>query len=226
MNFTFYDLIPILTQEEVSYLFENQPNFEEFKSIMTSNNACERFFKTEKDLKSFYSQFKMMINKKYNSSEQSVAFSVKIESEKTLNIKKIERKMNKLDVDSIIKDLVALDYSADEIRHALQEEFTKAINDEDVNVVVYKGKVNEKEIIHDAYDENDDLKSADLVSENKDSISVELPDDFDIDDIQKVIDFIEENPKCDLVEIEDYAESMGKTSRRSLLNRLSNLFKQ
>ena len=36
------------------------------------------------DLKSFYAQFRMMIDKRYNNSESSVAFSVKIESEKTI----------------------------------------------------------------------------------------------------------------------------------------------
>ena len=225
MNFVFYDLIPMLTQEELTYLFENRTTFEEFKKIITSNKACKRFYKTENDLKSFYAQFKMMKDKNNTSSEPSVAFSVKIESDKTLNMKKIERKMSKVDVDSIIKDLMALDYSDDEIRLALQEEFTKAINDEDVNVVVYNGEVSEKQLIPDSEDESDGLKSAGLASENRDLISVELPDDFDIDDIQKVIDFIEENPKCDPVEIEDYAESMRKTSRRNLLNRLSNLFK-
>lgn len=210
MNFSFYDLIPIITQEEESFLFENTPNFEEFKNIITSNKACKKFYNTEKDLKSFYAQFKMMIDKRYNNSESSVAFSVKIESEKTLNMKKIERKMNKVDVDNIIKELLAQDYSPNKIKNILQDEFTKAINDESITVTVYNGNVSEKELDDDA----------------KDKLSVELPDDLDYDQIKNVIDYLKENPKCGPTEIEAYAEGLRKTSFKSLLDKISCLFKQ
>lgn len=210
MNFSFYDLIPILTQEEESFLFENTPNFEEFKNIITSNKACKKFYNTEKDLKSFYAQFRMMIDKRYNNSESSVAFSVKIESEKTLNMKRIGHKMNKVDVDYIIKELLAQDCSPNEINNILQDEFTKAINDENVTVTVYNGNVSEKELDDDA----------------EDKLSVELPDDLDYDQIKKVIDYLKENPKCDPVEIEVYAESLRKTSYKGLLDKISCLFKQ
>ena len=210
MNFSFYDLIPILTQEEETFLFKNTPNFEEFKNIITSNESCKKFYHTEKDLKSFYAQFKMMSDKRYNNSGSSVAFSVKIESEKTLNMKKIERKMNKVDVDNIIKELLAQDCSPNKINNILQDEFTKAINDESIIVTVYNGNVSEKEL-------NDDTG---------DKFSVDLPDDLDYNQIKKVIDYLKENPKCDPAEIEVYAEGLRKTSFKSLLDKISCLLKQ
>lgn len=214
MNFVFYDLIPILTQEELTYLFENRTTFEEFKKIITSNKACKRFYKTENDLKSFYAQFKMMKDKNNTSSEPSVAFSVKIESDKTLNMKKIERKMSKVDVDSIIKVLLALDYSADEINYVLEEEFSKAINDEDINVVVSDGK--------EIWDGVEDR----LFAGRTELKSVKLPDDFNIDNMEKVIEFIEEDPNRDIAEIEEYVDNIGKTTHKRLLNRIFRYFKR
>ena len=214
MNFVFYDLIPILTQEELTYLFENRTTFEEFKKIITSNKACKRFYKTENDLKSFYAQFKMMKDKKNTSSEPSVTFSVKIASDKTLNMKKIERKMSKVDVDSIIKGLLAIDYSADEINHVLEEEFSKAINDEDINVVVSDGKEIGDGVEDGFFAGRTELKS------------VKLPDDFDIDNMEKVIEFIEEDPNRDIAEIEEYAYNIRKTSHKRLLNRIFGCFKR